>query len=65
MLNTTGNINDFPGNKYDSVSFEFKEKITCHTDNNCPKDVEIMIPLKYPGNFWRTLEMSLINLIIL
>ena len=24
-------------------------------------DVEIMIPLKYLRNFWRTLEMSLIN----
>ena len=25
------------------------------------KDVEIMLPLKYLSNFWRTLEMSLIN----
>ena len=25
------------------------------------KDVEIMVPLKYLSNFWRTLEMSLIN----
>ena len=27
----------------------------------CNKNVEIMIPLKYLSNFWRTLEMSLIN----
>ena len=25
------------------------------------KDVEIMVPLKYLSNFWRTFEMSLIN----
>ena len=25
------------------------------------KDVEIMVSLKYISNFWRTLEMSLIN----
>ena len=25
------------------------------------KDVEIMVSLKYVSNFWRTLEMSLIN----
>ena len=25
------------------------------------KDVEIMVPLKYLSNFWRTLEMPLIN----
>ena len=25
------------------------------------KDVEIIVPLKYVSNFWRTLEMPLIN----
>ena len=25
------------------------------------KDVEIMVPLKYLSNFWRTLEMPFIN----
>ena len=25
------------------------------------KDVEITVPLKYLGNFWRTLEIPLIN----
>ena len=25
------------------------------------KDVEIMVPLKYTSNFWRTLKMPLIN----
>ena len=39
-------------------SFKFKAKIT---GNNGTKDVEIMVPLKYLSNFWRTLEMPLIN----
>ena len=37
-------------------------KITGKTLNNANiKDVEIMVPLKYLSNFWRTLEMPLIN----
>ena len=37
-------------------------KITGKTTNNDnEKDVEIMVPLKYLSNFWRTLEMPLIN----
>ena len=42
-------------------SFKFKAKITCQTGNDGTKDVEIMVPLKYLSNFWRTLEMPLIN----
>ena len=42
-------------------SFNFKVKFTGQTGNNGTKDVEIMVPLKYLSNFWRTLEMSLIN----
>ena len=42
-------------------SFKFKEKITGQTGNDGTKDVEIMVPLKYLSNFWRTLEMPLIN----
>ena len=42
-------------------SFNFKAKITDQTGNNGRKDVEIMVPLKYLSNFWRTLEMPLIN----
>ena len=46
----------------DSESFKSKIKITGKTpDNNNEKDVEIMVPLKYLSNFWRTLEMPLIN----
>ena len=42
-------------------SFNFKAKITGQTGNDGTKDVEIMVPLKYLSNFWRTLEMPLIN----
>ena len=41
--------------------FNFKLKITGRTGNNGTKDVEIMVPLKYLSNFWRILEMPLIN----
>ena len=60
-VNNDGNIVDFNGaNATDS--FNFKTKITGQTDNNGRIDnVEIMVPLKYLSNFWRTLKMSLIN----
>ena len=46
----------------DSESIKSKIKITGKTPNNGNvKDVEIMVPLKYLSNFWRTLEMPLIN----
>ena len=46
----------------DSESFKSKIKITGKTpDDGNVKNVEIMVPLKYLSNFWRTLEMPLIN----
>ena len=46
----------------DSESFKSKIKITGKTpDDDNEKDVEIMVPLKYLSNFWRILEMPLIN----
>ena len=49
-------------NMADSESFKYKVKITGKTpDNGNTKDVEIIVPLKYLSNFWRTLEMPLIN----
>ena len=45
-----------------SESFKSKIKITGKTpDYDNEEDVEIMVPLKYLSNFWRTLEMPLIN----
>ena len=41
-----------------SKSFKSKIKITEKTPAACnTKDVEIIVPLKYLSNFWRTLEM--------
>ena len=42
-------------------SFNSKAKITGQTGDNGTKNVKIMVPLKYLSNFWRTLEMPLIN----
>ena len=49
-------------NLADSKSFKSKIKITGNilADGNA-KDVEIIVPLKYLSNFWRTLEMPLNN----
>ena len=54
---------DEPNNDLaNSESFKFKVKITGKTPNNDNENgVEIMVPLKYLNNFWRTLEMHLIN----
>ena len=60
-VNNNSNIVDFNGASA-TDSFNFKSKITGQTgDNGTIDDVEIMVPLKYLGNLWRTLEMSLIN----
>ena len=59
-VNNDGNIVDFNGaNATDS--FNFKTKITGQTNDDGIINVEIMVPLKYLSNFWRTLEMPLIN----
>ena len=42
-------------------SLNFKVKMTGQTGNGGTKNVEIMVPIKYLSNFWRTLEMPLIN----
>ena len=49
---TAGNLTD---------SFNFKVKLTGQTDDDGTKDLEIMVPLKYLSNFWRTLEMPSIS----
>ena len=46
----------------DSEWFKSKVKITGKTPAaGNTRDVEIIVPLKYLSNFWRTLEMPLIN----
>ena len=66
-VDNNGAIVDFNGpNATDS--FNFKTKIAGQTAANNSNgdtagraDVEIMVPLKYLSNFWRTLEMPLIS----
>ena len=54
---------DEPNNNLaNSKSFKSKIKITGGTPaGGNEKDVEIMVPLNYLSNFWRILEMPLIN----
>ena len=66
-VNDEGNITIFNGTN-NTDSFNFKSNIigkaTANNNNGNIAgrvDVEIMIPLKYLSNFWRTLEMPLIN----
>ena len=46
-----------------SKSFDYKTEITgsLDADEDEKEDVEIAIPLKYLGNFWRRLDIPLIN----
>ena len=60
VRNNNNEMNHFTeGNLTDS--FNFKLKITGQTGNDGTKDVEVIVRLKYLSNFWRTLEMPLIN----
>ena len=62
FLNANGDIADFPADNNNSASFKFKTKTACRIDeNDDTKNVKIRVPLKYLSNFWRTLEMPLIN----
>ena len=59
-VNNNNEIADFTNDNL-TDSFNFKVKMTGQTENNGTKNVEIMVPLKYLSNFWRTLEMPFIN----
>ena len=59
-VNNNGVIVEFnEGNA--TVSINFKAKITRQAGANGRKNIEIMVQLKYLNNFWRTLEMPLVN----
>ena len=66
-LKTSGSLRQYYKDDPNDVITQsklFKSKIKI-TGKNPPagntKDVEIIVPLKYLSNFWRTLEMPLIN----
>ena len=44
-----------------SNTFKYKSKIINNTNNAGTKDIELAIPLKYLGNFWRALNIPFIN----
>ena len=73
-LSDDNNPNEFPNtNVVNSNTFKYKNKITGNTYNVAAgaaghdankvgkKDVELPIPLKYLGNFWRALNIPLIS----
>ena len=60
-LNNAGNAVGFTPVNHNSKSFKYKQKITDETNDDDTNNVEIMVPLKYLSNFWRTLEVTLIN----
>ena len=60
-LYNTNNVIDFSADKNNSISFKIKQEIKAQTGNGGIEYVKIMVPIKYLSNFWRTLEMPLIN----
>ena len=61
VVDDNNNIVEFNGTNAADL-FNFKAKITGQTGNNGRIDnAEIMVQLKYLSNFWRTLEMVLID----
>ena len=57
-----GNNNNVNYSIKDSKSFDYKTSITGKLEgNNSEKEVEIVVPLKYLNNVWRTLQIPLIN----
>ena len=49
-------------NDDNAPSFKYKASIIGNTEDNGRKNgVKIAVPLKYLSNFWRSLEMPLIN----
>ena len=66
MLLIDATVVDADVDATDSLNFKTKGKVQTAADNNNGNipggvDVEMMVPLKYLSNFWRTLEMPLIN----
>ena len=57
-----GADNDINYSIKESKSFDYKASITGTLDGNNTKDeAEIVVPLKYLSNFWRTVDITLIN----
>ena len=63
--NEAARFNANVANDNNFKSFKYKAKLLGNTEadrvNAILKNAEIAVPLKYLSNFWRSLEMSLIN----
>ena len=54
--------NEDVANNDNTSSFKYKANLIGNTENNGKKNgVKIAVPLNYLSNFWRSLEMPLIN----
>ena len=61
-LSNDANNNNFNNIKVvNSNTFKYKNKIINNTNNAGTKNIELAIPLKYLGNFWRSLNIPLIS----
>ena len=60
-LDNNNNVIDSPVGNNNSISFKLKQKKTGETENDGTKEVEITVPPKYLSNFWKTLEIPLID----
>ena len=60
----SGNPGDLTTNNWPSFKYKsslLKEKMITEGQTRVFKGVKIAVPLKYLSNFWRSLEMPLIN----
>ena len=61
FLDNSGDIADFPADNSNSALFKYKTKIAGRIGYDGTKKSKIRVPLKYLSNFWRILEMPLIE----
>ena len=61
VVDANGVITNFTDGNATTNSFSLLVKLTGQTGNNGTKTVEIVVPLKYLGNFCKILEVPLIN----
>ena len=62
-INDAANFRINNNKKTKSKSFEYKTKLVGRVPNNNDDrlDAKIVVPLKYQNNFWRYLDLPLIN----
>ena len=61
VLDNNNNIIDFSFNNNNSILFNVKQEISWKTGSCDTKVLEVKVLLKYISNFWKTLELLLIN----